>query len=153
MTSSYQSIKDRLGELLDTAYVFVHCFEGSINGLISYKLIFGSNNFVVIGLGPDGDSLKISVDDLKGSDLGEYGTTRLLSAAEYDPATINACVGRRFDRCRLKADASKIYAVEFHFEGIIISFSNIDDEMAFGVSLESLDVGNPVQLIELSHQG
>jgi hypothetical protein len=145
---SLQILQDRLGEKLEEVQVLVHYFGGLINGLISYKLIFESKNLIVVSLGPEGDSLKIRTGDLKENDLEEYGSTKLLSVSEYDPAMIKRGLGNRLDRCRAATDSYKVYGIELYFESVTISFSNVDDEMVFGKSLDNLDVGSSVKLME-----
>lgn len=144
---AHQLIEDRVGEKLNDAQVFVHYFNEAITSLISYKLIFGTNNIIVISIGAEGDSLKVDSNDLIENDLDEYGSTRLLPVSQYDPAAINRCLGRRLNRCRMTAGPDKIFAIELHFEGIVVAFCNIDDDMAFG-ALVCLDKPPPARIIE-----
>lgn len=124
-------IEERVGEKLERAQVFVHCFDGTVNSLISYKLIFDSHNFIVISIGPGGDSLKVDANHLIESDLEEFGSTRLLPVSQYDPATINRCLGRRLDQCEIEYGPNKILTIELYFEGVVIVFCSVDDNMIF----------------------
>jgi hypothetical protein len=150
MRSSFQFIEDRLGETLERSNVLAHCFEGTINALLTYQLVFSSFESIIIRTGSDGESLNITTGILEENDIGEYGVAKIFPVPEYDPALIHQCLGLRFDRCRIAVIAHKTLAVEFCFEGKFISFYNLDDNMAFGGALEHLNIRTSARLIELA---
>jgi hypothetical protein len=145
----FQLIADLSQErLVDWGYL-VHCFDSTINELISCRLAFESGRHLVIRNAADGESLIIENRDPEEMDLGQYGTTKLVSSLEYDPAQSRACVGRRLDRCRLICGDDRIYAVELSFEGRSISLYNRDDELVTEGAISDVDAPEGARLVEM----
>lgn len=145
----FQLIADRLQErLLDSGYL-VHCFDSTINALISCRLAFESGRHIVIRNAADGESLIIEERDPEEMDLGEYGATKLVSSLDYDPAQSRACIGRRLDRCRLICGDDRVHAIELSFEGRSISLHNRDDELVTEGSIRGVDPPDGARLVEM----
>lgn len=142
-------IADRLQDrLVDSGYL-VHCVDATINALISCRLAFESGRQLVIRNGADGESLIIEDRDPEEMDLGEYGTTKLVSSLEYDPARSRACVGRRLDRCRLICGDDRIHAIELSFEGKSVTLHNRHDELVTEGSINDIDARERTRLVEM----
>lgn len=138
-------------ERLSGSEYLVHCFNGGITALISCKLAFESQRHIVIRNGADGQSLILDECEPEEMDLGEYGSTRLASSLEYDPANSRPCIGRRLDRCRLLlGGGDAIRAIELSFEGNVISFRNRDDDLVVEPWFGDTNAWAGLRIVEMS---
>jgi hypothetical protein len=145
---SLSSVEDRIGEKLIDAAVHVYCSGAIIDSVLSYILVFEGGR-LVISTGSDGESLRLSSDDVHEQNLQEYGETKIVPLSECDPVLLRPCLRRCFDHCVARVAGNRLLSIRLIFGEHAVSFCNRGDELSFDDAVANLGFVKDLQVLEV----